>query len=128
VDNAGKTMDEIVTSIKSVADIMAEITAASAEQRDGIQQVNQAVTKMDESTQQNAALVEEAAAAAGSMREQANLLNQAVGIFKVEQGQSYDFDRSAAEPVIAAAPAVKLCSAYRSKTGGPSGSEIDSGI
>ena len=107
VDNAGKTMDEIVTSIKSVADIMAEITAASAEQRDGIQQVNQAVTKMDESTQQNAALVEEAAAAAGSMREQANLLNQAVGIFKVEQGQSYDFDRSAAEPVIAAAPAVK---------------------
>ena len=86
VDDAGKTMDEIVVSIKSVADIMAEITAASAEQSDGIQQVNQAITKMDEATQQNAALVEEAAAAAGSMREQAHKLNQAVGIFKVEAG------------------------------------------
>ncbi|MFZ6863140.1 methyl-accepting chemotaxis protein [Undibacterium sp. Ji67W] len=88
VDDAGKTMDEIVVSIKSVADIMAEITAASAEQSDGIQQVNQAITKMDEATQQNAALVEEAAAAAGSMREQANNLNRAVGIFKVQASDS----------------------------------------
>ena len=86
VDDAGKTMDEIVVSIRSVADIMAEITAASAEQRDGINQVNLAITKMDEATQQNAALVEEAAAAAGSMREQANNLNHAVSIFKVEAG------------------------------------------
>lgn len=85
VDDAGKTMDEIVSSIQSVADIMAEITAASAEQSDGIQQVNQAITKMDEATQQNAALVEEAAAAAGSMRDQANNLNQAVGIFKLQE-------------------------------------------
>ncbi|MBC3871203.1 methyl-accepting chemotaxis protein [Undibacterium oligocarboniphilum] len=100
VDNAGKTMDEIVVSIKSVADIMAEITAASAEQSDGINQVNQAITKMDEATQQNAALVEEAAAAAGSMREQAENLNQAVGIFKL-QAEASGYQR----PSVAASPA-----------------------
>jgi methyl-accepting chemotaxis protein len=83
VDDAVRTMGEIVVSIKGVADIMAEITAASAEQSDGISQVNQAITQMDEATQQNAALVEQAAAAAGSMQEQVNNLNQAVGIFKV---------------------------------------------
>ena len=83
VDDAGKTMDEIVVSIKGVADIMAEITAASAEQSDGIAQVNIAISKMDEAVQQNAALVEEAAAAAGSMQDQANSLNLAVSIFKL---------------------------------------------
>jgi methyl-accepting chemotaxis protein-1 (serine sensor receptor) len=100
VDDAGKTMDEIVVSIKSVADIMAEITAASAEQSDGIQQVNQAITKMDEATQQNAALVEEAAAAAGSMQDQANLLNQAVGIFKLDAN---DRGASSSQPAAPAA-------------------------
>ena len=109
VDDAGKTMDEIVSSIQSVADIMAEITAASAEQRDGIQQVNQAITKMDEATQQNAALVEEAAAAAGSMRDQANNLNQAVGIFKLQENTAGTPHRSAApvasRPVVKPAPA-----------------------
>lgn len=88
VDDAGKTMDEIVVSIRGVADIMAEITAASAEQSDGISQVNIAITKMDEATQQNAALVEQAAAAAGSMEEQANNLNAAVSIFKVDASDS----------------------------------------
>ena len=88
VDDAGKTMDEIVVSIKGVADIMAEITAASAEQSDGISQVNIAITKMDEATQQNAALVEQAAAAAGSMEEQANNLNMAVSIFKLDASDS----------------------------------------
>ena len=83
VDDAGQTMDEIVVSIKGVADIMAEITAASVEQSDGIAQVNIAISKMDEAVQQNAALVEEAAAAAGSMQDQANNLNQAVSIFKL---------------------------------------------
>ena len=83
VDDAGKTMSDIVVSIKGVADIMAEIAAASVEQSDGISLVNQAIAKMDEVTQQNAALVEQAAAAASSMQEQANNLNQAVGIFKV---------------------------------------------
>ncbi|WP_268977682.1 methyl-accepting chemotaxis protein [Undibacterium rugosum] len=104
VDDAGKTMNEIVVSIKSVADIMAEITAASEEQREGIQQVNQAITKMDEATQQNAALVEQAAAAAGSMRDQASNLNQAVGIFKLEAGSS-QYEGLAAQPVVKAAPA-----------------------
>lgn len=98
VDDAGKTMDEIVVSIKSVADIMAEITAASEEQREGIQQVNQAITKMDEATQQNAALVEQAAAAAGSMRDQASNLNQAVGIFKLEAGSASHSATPSARP------------------------------
>ncbi len=84
VDEAGKTMDEIVGSVKRVTDIMGEIAAASAEQSSGIEQVNQAITQMDDVTQQNAALVEEAAAAAESLREQANALAEAVGFFRLE--------------------------------------------
>ena len=83
VDEAGKTMEEIVTSIKRVTDIMSEITAASQEQSAGIEQVNQAITQMDEVTQQNAALVEEAAAASASLEEQAANLTGAISIFKV---------------------------------------------
>jgi len=86
VDDAGKTMREVVLSVKRVTDIMGEISAASQEQSLGIEQVNQAVTQMDEITQQNAALVEQAAAASESMREQAEHLAQAVAIFKLEQG------------------------------------------
>jgi methyl-accepting chemotaxis protein len=85
VDQAGKTMEEIVTSIKRVTDIMSEITAASQEQSSGIEQVNQAITQMDQVTQQNAALVEEAAAAAESMQEQAENLARAVASFRLEQ-------------------------------------------
>jgi methyl-accepting chemotaxis protein len=76
-------MKEIVTSIQRVNDIMAEIAAASAEQATGIDEVSKAVTQMDEMTQQNAALVEEAAAAAESMRSQASDLTQRVGTFKL---------------------------------------------
>ncbi|MDO8701581.1 MAG: methyl-accepting chemotaxis protein [Undibacterium sp.] len=83
VDEAGKTMNEIVTSVQHVADIMGEITAASREQSTGIEQVNLAITQMDEMTQQNAALVEQAAAAAESMEEQAFELGQAVSVFKL---------------------------------------------
>ncbi len=83
VDEAGKTMEEIVSSVKRVTDIMAEITAASQEQSSGIQQVNQAITQMDEVTQQNAALVEEASAAAESLEEQSQNLAQAVSVFKL---------------------------------------------
>lgn len=116
VDDAGQTMDEIVVSIKGVADIMAEITAASAEQSDGIAQVNIAITKMDEAVQQNAALVEEAAAAAGSMQEQANNLNQAVSIFKLsenDRSQHYMAESSvpkpaAKKPVVKKAPVKSL--------------------
>lgn len=83
VDDAGVTMGHIVTSVKQVADIMSEIAAASHEQSDGIEQVNQAVTQMDQTTQQNAALVEEAAAAAASMQEQASQLAQTVSVFRL---------------------------------------------
>ena len=86
VDQAGQTMEEIVTSIKRVTDIMAEISAASVEQSAGIEQVNQAITQMDEVTQQNAALVEEAAAAAESLEEQAQNLTTSVAVFKLDSG------------------------------------------
>ncbi|MDP1557312.1 MAG: methyl-accepting chemotaxis protein [Nitrosomonas sp.] len=88
VDEAGTTMDEIVSAVKRVTDIMAEIAAASQEQSSGIEQVNQAVTQMDEVTQQNAALVEEAAAAAESMQEQAQTLTQAVSVFRLTGGMA----------------------------------------
>ncbi|MFO1282286.1 MAG: methyl-accepting chemotaxis protein [Burkholderiales bacterium] len=83
VDQAGKTMEEVVTAVKRVTDLMSEITAASLEQSSGIEQVNQAIVQMDQVTQQNAALVEEAAAAAESMEEQARALASAVAVFKV---------------------------------------------
>ncbi|MFA9274946.1 MAG: methyl-accepting chemotaxis protein [Candidatus Aquirickettsiella gammari] len=110
VDDAGQTMDEIVISIKGVADIMAEITAASVEQSDGIAQVNIAITKMDEAVQQNAALVEEAAAAAGSMQEQANNLNQAVSIFKLhanDKSHQQSVEAPAVKPAKVSKPAAK---------------------
>jgi uncharacterized phage infection (PIP) family protein YhgE len=88
VDEAGATMDEIVTAVKRVTDIMSEISAASQEQSSGIEQVNQAVTQMDEVTQQNAALVEEASAAAESMQEQAHALAQAINTFKLSGAHS----------------------------------------
>ena len=84
VNQAGATMVEIVESVKRVTDIMAEITAASAEQTAGIEQINQAVTEMDTVTQQNAALVEEAAAASEAMQEQAANLAQVVSVFKLD--------------------------------------------
>ncbi|MFC0135456.1 hypothetical protein CR105_14875 [Massilia eurypsychrophila] len=85
VDEAGKTMAEVVASIARVTSIMNDITTASDEQRDGIEQVNMAITQMDSVTQQNAALVEEAAAAAASMQEQAARLSEVVGVFKLNQ-------------------------------------------
>jgi methyl-accepting chemotaxis protein len=83
VAEAGKTMQEIVASVRRVTDIMGEIMAASQEQTTGIEQINQAISQMDQATQQNAALVEQAAAAAGSLQEQAGSLVQAVSVFKV---------------------------------------------
>jgi len=83
VEQAGSTMDEIVVHVRRVADLMGEITTASKEQTTGIEQVNQAVAQMDTVTQQNAALVEEAAAATQSLDHQANSLVQAVSIFKL---------------------------------------------
>ena len=86
VKQAGETMEDIVTSIHLVTNIMAEISSASDEQSAGIDQVNQAITQMDEVTQHNAALVEQAAAAAESLEEQAQNLSQSVSIFKLESG------------------------------------------
>ncbi|MFN4342569.1 MAG: methyl-accepting chemotaxis protein [Azonexus sp.] len=84
VEQAGRTMEEVVGSIKRVARIMADISDASREQSAGIEQVSQAISQMDEVTQQNAALVEEAAAAAESLEEQAGNLAQAVAVFKLD--------------------------------------------
>jgi methyl-accepting chemotaxis protein len=96
VEQAGNTMEQVVASIQRVTDIMGEITAASNEQTAGIEQVNQAITEMDGVTQQNAALVEQAAAAAEALQEQAGSLAQVVSIFKLD-------DRQGAAPVPAAA-------------------------
>ncbi|MEL3953200.1 methyl-accepting chemotaxis protein [Stenotrophomonas bentonitica] len=98
VQKAGATMGEIVASVQRVTDIMAEISAASQEQSAGIEQVNQTVVQMDETTQQNAALVEEATAAARAMEEQAGHLTDAVSIFKLDEQEI------APAPVVAAPP------------------------
>ena len=87
VGEAGKTMEEIVSGVKRVTDIIGEITAASHEQAQGIEQVNQAIAQMDQVTQQNAALVEEAAAAAQSLQEQADSLSQVVATFKLDDDE-----------------------------------------
>jgi methyl-accepting chemotaxis protein len=84
VDQAGATMQRIVDSVQQVAAIMTEIASASAEQTSGIEQINIAITDMDSVTQQNAALVEQAAAAARSMQEEAVRLQQAVAVFRVD--------------------------------------------
>ncbi|MGA9033092.1 MAG: methyl-accepting chemotaxis protein [Sulfuricaulis sp.] len=88
VHEAGRTMSEIVGSIKKVSNIVAEIAAASNEQSAGIEQVNQAIVQMDGVTQQNAAMVEEASAAAAALEEQARKLNEAVNIFTLAESRS----------------------------------------
>jgi methyl-accepting chemotaxis protein-1 (serine sensor receptor) len=85
VNDAGATMNEIVTQVKRVTDLIGEITSAAVEQSSGISQVNEAVTQMDQVTQQNAALVEESAAAAASLKEQADRLASAVAVFRLSQ-------------------------------------------
>ncbi|HEY0917194.1 MAG TPA: methyl-accepting chemotaxis protein, partial [Solimonas sp.] len=106
VEQAGKTMDEIVTSVKRVTDIMSEITAASQEQSQGIEQVNQTITQMDEVTQQNAALVEEATAAARSLEEQAGGLAASVSRFRLDE-QAAGFGAMAAPAAPARSMAAK---------------------
>jgi methyl-accepting chemotaxis protein len=88
VDQSGQTLEEIMGSIKKVSDIVAEIAAASQEQSDGIEQVNKAVSQMDEMTQQNAALVEEAAAASEAVGQQAKTLSNMVSFFGSDQASS----------------------------------------
>jgi len=93
VTQAGTTMKEIVTGVQRVTDIMGEITAASEEQSVGIEQINKAMSQMDEVTQQNAALVEEAAAAAESLQGQAGNLAQVVSVFKLDGTHAATPDR-----------------------------------
>ncbi|VVE56514.1 Methyl-accepting chemotaxis protein II [Pandoraea commovens] len=88
VAQAGQTMHDVVQAVRRVTDIMGEISAASEEQSHGIEQVGRAVTQMDEVTQQNAALVEQAAAAAASMEDQARALDQAVAAFRMNGGMN----------------------------------------
>jgi methyl-accepting chemotaxis protein len=95
VDQAGVTIQEVVASVKRVTDIMSDITAAGSEQTTGIEQINQAVMQMDDVTQQNAALVEQAAAAAQSLQDQAANLVQVVSVFRLDESQ-------VAKPIIAA--------------------------
>ncbi|RYF12991.1 MAG: methyl-accepting chemotaxis protein, partial [Oxalobacteraceae bacterium] len=95
VDQAGVTMKEVVSSIRRVTDIMGEISAASTEQSAGVAQIGEAVTHMDRATQQNAALVEESAAAAESLKSQAHQLVDAVAVFKVSSS------RTAQQPIAA---------------------------
>jgi methyl-accepting chemotaxis protein-1 (serine sensor receptor) len=96
VDQAGNTMDEIVASVARVTDIMTEIMAAGAEQSSGIEQINKAVVQADQATQQNAALVEEAAAATASLQDQAHALAELVGTFRLDQEHAPAAPRSAA--------------------------------
>ena len=90
VEQAGSTMDEIVVHVRRVADLMGEVTQANQDQSAGIAQVNQAVGHMDSVTQQNAALVEQAAAAAQSMKQQAQALVQVVSVFKLAPAAGSD--------------------------------------
>src|SRR5450830_698308 len=101
VDQAGLAMKNIVTSIQKVNDVVAEISNASHEQSSGIDQINQAVIHMDETTQQNAALVEQAAAAASSLQDQASKLSQVVSVFKLNaiQGNSSKTTNAKQHPV-----------------------------
>jgi methyl-accepting chemotaxis protein len=109
VDEAGDTMDEIMGAIRQVSGILGDIARASAEQGNGIAEVSTAVHQMDGITQQNAALVEEAAAAAESLKEQAQALLQAVGIFTLERGETPRLSARPARPALPAGrPALKL--------------------
>jgi len=94
VQNAGLTMDEIVGSVQRVSDIIGDITAAAAEQSDGIGEVNIAINQLDQMTQQNAALVEESAAAAESLREQAQRLADAVAVFKLAGATAHSLNHN----------------------------------
>lgn len=111
VSETGKTIEEIVVSVKRVTDLMGEISAASEEQSQGIEQVNQAVTQMDDVTQQNAALVEQAAASAESLEEQASALSTSVSTFKLNEEQVVlvaprSVSRQGAQPVLSARQSV----------------------
>jgi methyl-accepting chemotaxis protein len=117
VDESGKALGEIVVRVKKVTDVMAEIASSSREQASGIEQVNKAITMMDDVTQQNAALVEEASAAAQALTEQASNLTQLISRYRVGEGSSAEAPRAARPTAVAAAPAVERRAATRPLTG-----------
>jgi methyl-accepting chemotaxis protein len=122
VDQAGATMHEVVTAVKRVTDIMAEIAAASHQQSAGIEEVNQAITQMDDVTQQNAALVEQAAAAAEAMQGQSEALMQAVDVFKLRTGGSMQIVnavpiKSVAKPALANPASTTVAPARKERRG-----------
>jgi methyl-accepting chemotaxis protein len=98
VAEAGNSMNEIVTQVRRVTDLIGEITSAAVEQSSGIDQVNEAVTQMDRMTQQNAALVEQSAAAATTLQEQAHKLADAVGTFRIDSGSMRAMGLNPARP------------------------------
>jgi len=108
VDTAGMTMKEIVSSVQHVADIMAEISSASQEQSSGIEQVNIAINEMDQMTQQNAALVEQAAAAAESMRDQSTKLSQVVAQFRLSDEHNAKLTATINKPANSTRPSPRL--------------------
>ncbi|WP_413460293.1 methyl-accepting chemotaxis protein [Herbaspirillum huttiense] len=131
VADAGNTMEQVVSSVRSVTDIVAEISAASVEQSTGIEEINRAVGQMDESTQQNAALVEQAAAAAGALQEQAARLATAISIFKLAQGATVTPPPVAKPtqtvrpaPVVKAAPAPRVLQASAVATAKPASKAV----
>ena len=111
VESAGETMGEIVNAVTRVTDIMGEIASASDEQSRGIDQVGLAVAEMDRVTQQNASLVEESAAAAAALEEQASRLTQAVAVFRIQQEQMKAREFASAKTVAAPAMARKTVTA-----------------
>jgi len=102
VAQAGATMDEVVASVRRVTDVVSEISAATSEQSEGIEQVNGAIAQMDLVTQQNAALVEEAAAAAESLQQQAARLSALVAVFRLAEGQGIDAAPASARALLPA--------------------------
>ena len=137
VDQAGTTMTEVVGAIKRVTDLMGEISAASNEQSQGVSQVGEAVTQMDQVTQQNAALVEEMAAAASSLNNQAQDLVDTVAFFKLAAGEErvartqaprMGSAPAAASARLAAAPAAALGRSFAGSEGPALGINLDNAI
>jgi methyl-accepting chemotaxis protein len=118
VEQAGQTMNDVVESVRRVTDIMADITAAGDEQSAGIEQINQAVTEMDTVTQQNAALVEQAAAAAESMQQQAANLERVVSIFRLDSDGGDGGDGGQRAPALSAGRRQPDVEAGRALAGG----------
>jgi len=126
-------MREIVSSVRRVTDLIGEISASATEQRDGFAQVNQAVSNLDQMTQQNAALVEESSAAATSMNEQAQRLAQVVSVFNVGSSMAVAAPvqrpaavRNAATPSAAPAPVRKVAAASAKASHAPAAKPVES--